>query len=106
MSPLYRGGRRQGTTLSQNYPLPWEGTIVYYCTGAAGPGAAAEAARTGLIWLPDGGHAPVTNLERVVSQGGCLRCPLCGLTKPVGYKRRKRIHEAGLTEVDISALPF
>jgi hypothetical protein len=35
-----------------------------------------------------------------------LRCPLCGLTKPVGYKTRKRIAAAGLTEVDISALPF
>jgi hypothetical protein len=58
----------------------------------------------GLTWLPGGGHGPITNLER--PGPALLRCPLCGLTKPVGYKTRQRIAAAGLTEVDISALPF
>jgi hypothetical protein len=35
-----------------------------------------------------------------------LRCPVCGVTKPVNYKKRRAIAAAGLTEVDISALPF
>jgi hypothetical protein len=35
-----------------------------------------------------------------------LRCPVCGLAKRIGYRARKRLAEAGITEVDISALPF
>jgi hypothetical protein len=84
MSPLYRGGRRQGATRSAGYP-PWYGKVVYRCSGR-------------------GSHTPVTNLERPAP--GILRCPLCALSKPVNYKRRKLIATAGLTEVDISALPF
>jgi hypothetical protein len=76
--------------------------IAYYCTGGAG--TVAGTAPAGLTWLPDGGHAPVTNLER--PGPAILRCPLCGLAQPVGYKRRKLIAEAGLTEVDISRPPF
>jgi hypothetical protein len=102
MSPLYRGGRRQGATRSSN---EYGGKVTYFCTGGAGKARAeAEAARTGLTWLPDGGHGPVAPLERVGPAS--LRCPVCGLTKPVGYKRRRLIAAAGLTEVDISALPF
>ena len=76
--------------------------IVYYCTGGAG--TVAEIAPAGLTWLPDGGHARVTNLER--PGPAILRCPLCGLSKPLGYKRRRAIRDAGLTEVDISRPPF
>jgi hypothetical protein len=101
MSPLFRGGRRQGATRSSR---EYGGKVVYYCTGGAGAQAAAETAATGLTWLPDGGHGPVT-VERGDGPA-LLHCPTCGLTKPVGYKRRKRIAAAGLTEVDISALPF
>jgi hypothetical protein len=83
---------------------PWFGKTVYYCTGGAGQTAAeAESAATGLTWLAGGGHGPVAHLDRV---GACLRCPVCGLSTPVGYKTRKRVREARLTEVDISALPF
>jgi hypothetical protein len=43
-------------------------------------------------------------------QGGTvpaeLRCPVCGLTKRVGYRARRRLADAGITEVDISILPF
>ncbi len=98
-----RARRRQ--TRSHDEPdEPWFGKTVYYCTGGAGKARAeAECAQTGLTWLPDGGHGPVAHLDR---DGGLLRCPVCGLAKPVGYKMRKRIREARLTEVDISALPF
>lgn len=90
--------RRRGQTRSSSeYPR-----TRYYCTGGAG--AAVQSSPTGLTWLPDGGHVPVGNLERV---GVCdLRCPVCGLTKPVNYERRQLIDRAGLTEVDISDLPF
>lgn len=80
-----RRGQVRGTR-SAGHP-PWEGKISYYCSGR-------------------GSHTPVGHLDRVTSQGGCLRCPLCGVTKPLGYKTRKLIAAAGLTEVDISALPF
>ena len=103
MSPLYRGGRRQGATRSSN---EYSGKVTYFCTGGAGKARAeAEAARTGLTWLRDGGHGPVT-VERGPDAGRTVRCPICGLVKPVGYKRRPLIAAAGLTEVDISALPF
>jgi hypothetical protein len=74
-----RAGRR-GTRSSNEH-----GRTVYHCSGR-------------------GSHVPVTNLER--PGPAILRCPLCGLAKPVGYETRKRIAAAGLTEVDISALPF
>jgi transcription elongation factor len=96
--------RRRGQIRATRSSNEYGGKTVYYCTGGAGTRAAAEAARTGLTWLPDGGHGPVS-----VEQGGgpaLLRCPVCGLTKPVNYKRRRAIRDAGLTEVDISALPF
>jgi hypothetical protein len=101
VSPLYRGGRRQGATRSSKE----YGKTVYYCTGGAGKAQAeAECARTGLTWLPDGGHGPVS-----IESGpgpGLARCPVCGLVRPLGYKRRRAIREAGLTEVDISRPPF
>jgi hypothetical protein len=78
---MSRGGRR-GTRSSNEY-----NRIVYNCSG-----------------LGRGDHVPVTNLER--PGPGILRCPECGLEKPVGYKTRQRLAGAGLTEVDISALPF
>jgi hypothetical protein len=93
-----RRGQIRGTRSSNEYG----GKTVYYCTGGAG--TVAETAPTGLIWLPGGGHAPVT-VERGLGPA-LLRCPVCGVTKPVGYKRRRAIRDAGLTEVDISALPF
>jgi len=77
-----RRGQVRGTRSSREYG----GKTVYYCTGGAG------------------GHSPVT-VERG-SAPATLRCPVCGLTKPVNYKRRRVIKDAGLTEVDISALPF
>jgi hypothetical protein len=47
---------------------------------------------------------------RPEGQGGTmpavLRCPVCGLTKKIGYKKRRQLADAGLAEVDISALPF
>jgi hypothetical protein len=76
--------------------------IVYYCTGGAG--TAAETALDGLTWLPGGGHVPVTSLEK--PGPAILRCPLCGLSRPVGYKRRRAIRDAGITEADISRPPF
>jgi hypothetical protein len=100
MSPLFRGGRRRSTGEPDE---PWFGMTDYYCTGGAGVEAAMEAAATGLA-LPGSGHVPVT-AEAGPGQG-LVRCPACGLTKPFGYKRRKLIREARLTEVDISKLPF
>jgi len=97
MSPMFRGGRRQGATRSSNE----HDKTVYYCTGGAGAQATPEA---GLTWLPEGGHGPVA-VESGVGPA-LLRCPVCGLTKPVGHKRRRAIREAGLTEVDISRPPF
>jgi hypothetical protein len=95
------GGRRRGATRSTNE----HSSTVYYCTGGAGKARAeAEAAATGLTWLTGGGHVPVTRMER--PGHALLRCPLCGLTRPVGYKTRKRIRAAGLREVDISRPPF
>jgi hypothetical protein len=82
-------------------------TVTYFCTGGAGAQAAAEVARTGLTRLPSGGHAPVAGLNKPSGQRpGDLRCPVCGLTKRIGYRARQRIRAAGLTQVDISALPF
>jgi hypothetical protein len=57
--------------------------------------------------VPDGtGYAEL----RPGGQGGTLppelRCPVCGLAKRVGYQARQRLARAGITEVDISALPF
>jgi len=99
-----RAGRR-GTRSSNEPGEPWFGKTVYYCTGGAGKDAAAtaEARAARLTWLPDGGHAPVGHLDR---EGSLLRCPVCGLAWPVGYKVRKRIREVRLTEVDISRPPF
>jgi hypothetical protein len=90
---------------SSNEPT---GTVTYFCTGGAGKARAeAEAARTGLTWLPGGGHGPVAYLNELTGQRpGELRCPVCGLTKRIGYHARQRIRAAGLTRVDISALPF
>jgi hypothetical protein len=96
-----RAGRR-GTRSTGEHT----GKVTYFCTGGAGKARAkAEAARTGLTWLPGGGHGPVT-VERGPDAGRTVRCPICGLVKPLGYKRRRAIRDAGLTEVDISALPF
>jgi transcription elongation factor len=97
--------RRRGQIRATRSSNEYGGKISYYCTGGAGDRAAAEAARTGLTWLPDGGHGPVA-VERGPDPGRTVRCPVCGLTKPLGYKRRRAIRDAGLTEVDISALPF
>jgi hypothetical protein len=99
VSPVYRGGRRQGATRSSK---EYGGKVTYFCTAGAGP--VAGTAPAGLTWLPDGGHVPFT-----VEPGpgpGLLRCPLCGLTRPVGYKRRRAIAAAGLAEADISRPPF
>jgi hypothetical protein len=91
-----RAGRRGTRSSSER-----TGRVTYYCTGGAGKDkAGAHAAATGLTSLPDGGHGPVTNLER--PGPGQLRCPLCGVTRPVGYRARRQIAGAGLTEVDIS----
>ncbi len=97
--------RRRGQVRATRSSGEYGGKISYYCTGGAGERAAAEAARTGLTWLPDGGHGPVTASTDGTGPGQ-LRCPVCGLTRPVGYKRRKLIAAAGLTEVDISRPPF
>jgi hypothetical protein len=91
-----RAGRR-GTRSTKEY-----GRTVYYCTGGAG--TAGGTAPAGLTWLPGGGHAPVAAESGAAP--GALRCPVCGVTKPVNYKKRQAIAAAGLTEVDISALPF
>jgi hypothetical protein len=70
---------------SSNEPT---GTVAYICTGR-------------------GDHAPVGGLGKLTGQRpGELRCPLCGLTKRIGYRARQRIRAAGLTQVDVSALPF
>ena len=43
-------------------------------------------------------------------QGGTvppeLRCPVCGLSKRIGYRVRQRLAETGISEADISLLPF
>ena len=35
-----------------------------------------------------------------------LRCPMCGTAKRLGYRVLRRLTDAGLAEVDITALPF
>jgi hypothetical protein len=93
-----RRGQIRATRSSKEH-----GRTVYYCTGGARTVVETTTSR-GLTWLPDGGH-----VAAVVESGpgpALLRCPVCGLTKPVNYKRRRAIRDAGLTEVDISALPF
>jgi hypothetical protein len=94
--------RRRGQVRRTRSSHEEYGRIVYYCTGGAG--TVAWPAPAGLTWLPGGGHAGVA------AESGpgpaLLRCPVCGLTKPVNYKARRRIAAAGLAEVDISALPF
>jgi hypothetical protein len=98
--------RRRQSRSHDEADEPWFGKTVYYCTGGAGKARAeVECAKTGLTWLPDGGHSPV-RVERGPDLGRTVRCPVCGLVKPLGYKTRKRVREARLTEVDISALPF
>ena len=53
---------------------------------------------------------PAYTKLRPGGQGGTapaeLRCPVCGLSKRIGYQARRRLAEAGFAEVDISALPF
>ncbi len=48
--------------------------------------------------------------SRAYSSGGTaieLRCTVCGCgPKRIGSRARQRIADAGLTEVDISTLPF
>lgn len=73
---------RGNHTRSSNEPA---GSLTAFCTGR-------------------GGHAPVST--QPVPGEPSRRCPLCGLTKRIGYRARKRIRDAGLTQVDISALPF
>jgi hypothetical protein len=63
------------------------GKVSYFCSGR-------------------GGHVPVTLNGLTGQRPGELRCPLCGLTKRIGYRARKLIRDAGLTQADISALPF
>jgi hypothetical protein len=79
-------GLRDGRhTRSSNEPA---GGVSYFCTGR-------------------GTHTPVAYLSRPTGQRpGDLRCPICGLTKRIGYRARQRLRAAGLTEADISALPF
>lgn len=49
---------------------------------------------------------PPGRRRRSMNPGLAFRCPACGLTTvPVGYKLRKRLAEAGFTEVDIANLP-
>jgi len=72
-----------------------------------GPGFTCTGRGTHDPVVPDGiGHARL----RPAGQGGTvpaeLRCPVCGLTKRIGYQARRRLAEAGITEVDISLLPF
>jgi hypothetical protein len=103
-----RSRARRPQTRGHDEPRqPWFGKTVYYCTGGAGKDAAATAAAraAGLTWLPGGGHGPVT-VEGGPDLGRTVRCPVCGLVKPLGYKRRRAIREARLTEVDISRPPF
>ena len=100
-----RRGQIRATRSSKEYS-----TVHYYCTGGAGAAAAAEAAaysaETALVWRAgDGtGHGAVP--ARGSGAPGIVGCPVCGLVKPLGYKRRRAIRDAALTEVDISALPF
>jgi hypothetical protein len=71
---------------------------------------------TGFICTGRGTHGPLVPAGigyaklRAAGEGGTvpaeLVCPACGLTKRLGYKVRLRLAEAGLAEVDISALPF
>jgi hypothetical protein len=68
------------------------GEPVFYCTGR-------------------GTHDPPPALDRhLLTRGGTaieLRCPVCGCgPKRIGYRAGQRIADAGLTEVDISTLPF
>jgi hypothetical protein len=79
------GSRRLGQTRSSNE----YGRTRYTCTGR-------------------GSHDPPADPLRTVPGrvGQELRCPVCGLTKRIGYRARQRIAATGLTVVDISALPF
>ena len=71
---------------------------VFTCTGrGAHDPAAAQQVAVSFPALPGrrGGTVPVD-----------LRCPVCGLSKRIGYRARQRIAAARLTEADISRLPF
>jgi hypothetical protein len=57
------------------------------------------------------GRIPVTAVTSQASQARSLtvvvQCPACGIgPKTLGWGVRQRLADAGLAEVDISALPF
>ncbi len=73
MSPVFRGGRRQGATRSSR---EYGGKTVYYCTGGAGTmaGTVVEPAPMGLTWLPGGGHCAVTSSGGPGPRSCAARC--------------------------------
>ena len=64
-------------------------SVAFYCTGRGSHGYA----------IP---QPPYKQYQAAAT----LRCPVCGLTKQLGYRARQKLEDAGLAEVDISALPF
>ena len=56
--------------------------------------------------IPPPAHKKLRPGEQGGTMPADLRCPVCGLTKRIGYQARRRLAAAGLAEVDISALPF
>jgi hypothetical protein len=74
----------------------------------SGPGFACTGRGSHDPAIPDG--AAAYEKLRPAGQDGTmpavLHCPVCGLEKRLGYQVRRRLADSGLTEIDISALPF
>jgi hypothetical protein len=80
--------------------------ITFTCTGE-GPDDKHDCAVAEALNVAFPHANPPGRRRRGRNAGLDLRCPVCGLTKPaLGYKKRKRLAEAGITEVDISGYPF
>jgi hypothetical protein len=79
--------------------------ILFTCTGRKPDGKHDRAVAEALNVAFPGGAIPGRR-PRSRNPGLVLRCPVCGLAWPApGYKARRRVAQAGITEVDISLLP-
>jgi hypothetical protein len=79
--------------------------ITFACTGPGRPGEAGYHDPAPADMLAVAFPRPPGKRRRGRNAGLELRCPVCGLTRRLGYKAQRRIADAGLTGVDISALP-
>jgi hypothetical protein len=73
--------------------------LTFTCTGHGGHDRAAlDRVAVSFPVVPGRTNKPGVSFD--------LRCPVCGLAKLIGYRVQQRLTDAGLAEVDISALPF